>query len=226
MLKNLNALLIGASVVLCCSNTASAAALFNNNPSDTHGGGNNPMSLGHYVAQNFSLSSAYNLTGFTYNAYTRPNTLPVTFVNLNIYTDNSGSVGSLLHSGSFSLASSAVTGSDGYYTFKDFSVNLPNWSLNAGNYFLALNVGPNQYDMHWTIPTSGFLAGGSYISSTGAPGSFTPYSWEHDFVLTGDVAGAAAAVPEPSTWAMMLVGFGAIGFAMRKQRQTVNYSFA
>lgn len=28
-----------------------------------------------------------------------------------------------------------------------------------------------------------------------------------------------AAVPEPATWAMMLMGFGAIGFAMRRRRQ-------
>jgi hypothetical protein len=25
-------------------------------------------------------------------------------------------------------------------------------------------------------------------------------------------------VPEPSTWAMMLLGFGAIGFAMRRRK--------
>lgn len=30
---------------------------------------------------------------------------------------------------------------------------------------------------------------------------------------------AAAAVPEPGTWAMMLVGFGAIGFSMRRRRR-------
>ena len=29
---------------------------------------------------------------------------------------------------------------------------------------------------------------------------------------------SAAAVPEPSTWAMMLVGFGAIGFSLRRRR--------
>lgn len=36
------------------------------------------------------------------------------------------------------------------------------------------------------------------------------------------------AVPEPTTWAMMLVGFGAIAFAMRrgKRNQAVRYNFA
>lgn len=31
---------------------------------------------------------------------------------------------------------------------------------------------------------------------------------------------SSTAVPEPTTWAMMLVGFGAIGFAMRRRRQS------
>jgi hypothetical protein len=29
---------------------------------------------------------------------------------------------------------------------------------------------------------------------------------------------ATPGVPEPSTWAMMLIGFGAVGFAMRRRR--------
>jgi hypothetical protein len=32
------------------------------------------------------------------------------------------------------------------------------------------------------------------------------------------VEGVSAAVPEPATWAMMLLGFGAVGFAMRRRR--------
>ena len=32
-----------------------------------------------------------------------------------------------------------------------------------------------------------------------------------------DVAGASVAVPEPATWAMMLVGFGLVGFATRRR---------
>ena len=34
-------------------------------------------------------------------------------------------------------------------------------------------------------------------------------------------ATAAPAVPEPSTWAMMLIGFGAAGYAMRRRGKTV-----
>ena len=43
---------------------------------------------------------------------------------------------------------------------------------------------------------------------------------------TGSLGGtvtinAVNAVPEPGTWAMMLIGFGAAGFAMRRRRQPV-----
>jgi hypothetical protein len=35
---------------------------------------------------------------------------------------------------------------------------------------------------------------------------------------SGTLTFAAGAVPEPGTWAMMLLGFGGIGFAMRRKR--------
>ena len=44
------------------------------------------------------------------------------------------------------------------------------------------------------------------------------YTFIDDFRL-GTVSNGA--VPEPSTWAMMLMGFGAIGFAMRRRRTAV-----
>jgi hypothetical protein len=32
------------------------------------------------------------------------------------------------------------------------------------------------------------------------------------------IAAATAAVPEPTTWAMMLIGFGAVGYSMRSRK--------
>ena len=54
--------------------------------------------------------------------------------------------------------------------------------------------------------------GGYYLQFTGTRGGTAGYG--------GDLTTAAvAAVPEPSTWAMMLLGFGGIGFmAYRRQR--------
>jgi len=36
----------------------------------------------------------------------------------------------------------------------------------------------------------------------------------------------AASVPEPASWSLMLVGFGGLGFAMRRRKQTVAVAFA
>jgi len=33
-------------------------------------------------------------------------------------------------------------------------------------------------------------------------------------------------VPEPSTWAMMIIGFGALGMAMRRRRVRTTVSYA
>jgi len=34
----------------------------------------------------------------------------------------------------------------------------------------------------------------------------------------GGISTAAEPVPEPGTWALLLVGFGALGFAMRRRK--------
>ncbi len=49
------------------------------------------------------------------------------------------------------------------------------------------------------------------------------WTWA-DFYLHGTTPPVygVAAVPEPATWAMMLMGFGAIGFSMRRERKQMN----
>ena len=48
-----------------------------------------------------------------------------------------------------------------------------------------------------------------------SPGS--PVHYGFNFVV-GEFIGESP-VPEPATWAMMLLGFGAVGYAMRRRRR-------
>ena len=40
----------------------------------------------------------------------------------------------------------------------------------------------------------------------------------------GEIRGFLSAVPEPSTWAMMLIGFAGLGFAFRGSRRNVSFA--
>jgi len=62
----------------------------------------------------------------------------------------------------------------------------------------------------------------SWLGQTFASLGLTPgqYVWTlPNDAITVNV-GSASAVPEPSTWTMLLLGFGALGFAMRRRKQT------
>jgi hypothetical protein len=45
------------------------------------------------------------------------------------------------------------------------------------------------------------------------------------FSINGDVTAIAAAVPEPASWAMMILGMGAVGFAMRRRMKVSKVNF-
>ena len=88
----------------------------------------------------------------------------------------------------------------------------------SGNLFT-----PQEYTSGSDLGISTATYNNSTIGSLGlTPGSYV-YSWgqgEMADSLTVQI-GDAGAVPEPSTWAMMLLGFGAVGFAMRRRRAHV-----
>jgi hypothetical protein len=90
------------------------------------------------------------------------------------------------------------------------------------------------------IATISFLGAGGSVLSTGSyaisangqnffdalGGAFTSVTISSTAALSdvrqirlGGIA-AASAVPEPATWALMLMGFGAVGFSMRRRRAT------
>lgn len=60
----------------------------------------------------------------------------------------------------------------------------------------------------------------SSISSLGLiPGTYTALF--NGQTVTLQIAPGSGAVPEPSTWAMMLIGFGAVGFSVRRKRRAL-----
>lgn len=89
--------------------------------------------------------------------------------------------------------------------------NTISWVNSAGiqSYSVAPNGGNGGFAFF------GFTDVGEAITSVtiGSPGDFDGL----DNVRFGN--SVLAAVPEPSTWAMMLIGFSAVGFSMRRRRK-------
>src|SRR5207253_2572452 len=103
----------------------------------------------------------------------------------------------------------------------------------AGNYWVSLNT--STPDLLFTALSITPVTGtGSLVYSGGPTAAITllgPASLgigQYNLTFSGNAPNGGAeagsvtfrlAVPEPSTWAMMLLGFGGIGFAMRRRRR-------
>jgi hypothetical protein len=117
----------------------------------------------------------------------------------------------------------------------DFSEYLTFTNTIAGLYSFTVSSSSRNVDFTNVVLTG---AGGPYNFSEGFNNGITEF-WEYSELalgagqytlqIDGDNAGNGAlsgsitieqAVPEPATWAMMLFGFGAIGFAMRRRKDT------
>jgi hypothetical protein len=91
-------------------------------------------------------------------------------------------------------------------------VDITNAFLSGGSILGSLGLNPDidNTDLNEDYSLNTFLDSGTYLltiqGTRGTTGSFG-----------GNVA--FTAVPEPATWGMMLLGFGAVGFAMRRRRQ-------
>jgi hypothetical protein len=100
-------------------------------------------------------------------------------------------------------------------------------------------IGSGAYNLR-SLSAWGDLLGGSVlgigVGNGGCPGNCSTFSaFADNLSLTTDTstysynfgtAAATGAVPEPATWAMMLTGFGGIGFAMRRRKSKVKTNLA
>ncbi|MBW8296167.1 MAG: PEPxxWA-CTERM sorting domain-containing protein [Sphingopyxis sp.] len=70
---------------------------------------------------------------------------------------------------------------------------------------------------------SNFPAGGGLVIAYSSMGQEDAFTYGNIYptmtLLRAPILSISSAVPEPGTWAMMLVGFGVIGAAMRNRRR-------
>lgn len=69
------------------------------------------------------------------------------------------------------------------------------------------------------------LFGANFNGAAAGSGALELFYWDSNSVdNSGEIAFSLAAVPEPTTWAMMILGFGVIGGAMRRRRAQTKVS--
>jgi hypothetical protein len=164
--------------------------------------------IGESVALGFVSMSAQIITDIT--AYIGVFSVSSGTVDIGIMADTAG-----VPSGTFLYDSEVVLSSSHPIVLSSL-----NWSLSSGtSYWLAV-VGV-------VDPTNGFWNLSSQIAPVGLTSSIGPANgpWFTANVnvpkalISGDIS--IAAVPEPSTWAMMILGFAGLGF-MTYRRSTKN----
>ena len=148
--------------------------------------------------QSFTFSGAADQTSLSFAGYNPPSFTVLS--NLMVQLDG---MGANLLSGIYDYTPAAS---------RPYAFNT-NGELRFGGYTVG------SYDTFTTTFAS--VAGSSYTLSYDLNTSGTPNGLR---VTTAAVAGA---VPEPATWALMILGMGAVGFAMRRRKNvTMTVRFA
>ena len=88
------------------------------------------------------------------------------------------------------------------------------YAVKAGNDFLLFSVDPAASSGTWS--TAGLPNGNSENDP----------AVSHLAFFGGRNPNQEGFLPEPSTWISMMLGFGILGYAMRRQRQAVKFNFA
>jgi len=174
------------------------------------------LTSGQYLAAEFTLGSDDTIR--TIEAYIGG--IVSQTVTVRIFTDGGDVPGSVLYSGSFDTAITA----QGAAQWQGLAGL--NWALSAGAYWIGFEGTASN-----AFAYSGYLVGAApdpLGNEAFSVGGSSPYHGADDLDLsiriTDDMA--AAAVPEPATWALMLVGFGAIGGALRRRPAVTRIRYA
>jgi hypothetical protein len=155
--------------------------------------------------QNNATTVSFGGLTLSYAAGSGTNIVPTSFINL-------GSINAS-GAGAFDL-SGLLLGININQTVPGGSGGLPSGSL-----FGTITGNSSGATISWAA--AGTVINGYLYTVTNSPLAIVPpASCIPNTEVCGvtTIQGQVAAVPEPATWAMMLLGFGAIGFASRRRR--------
>jgi len=173
---------------------------------------------------NFTVGAGgWHVTGLFTNNLTN---LDITGANWEIRSGVSEGDGGVLVASGSGAPTVTTTGRSGF-GFTEYNVEMAvSFDLAPGMYWLMVQpiggdgrsyesntAGANSVGVH-TANLDYFnspVTFGANFSNANNYGNFPTFS--------SGVEGTEGAVPEPATWAMMLVGFGGLGLAMRRQRR-------
>ncbi len=230
-MKNMIGAAFGASLLLL-GTPAMAAILIDGSPAPgaevwgTHGN--------YYSDQNFAVHVQFagpvSITAFDIyrgapmvgdSAYT---------VELKIFKDNGASAPDLTTLQSYISVMNSYTYPPQHYQPGFFAIEIGHIDfspidLAAGDYWIGLagvttDIGWTAYDGPLRSPLNQASLLGDTVIRTDPP--LQPLAFQIEGTgLAGVIAPAIAGVPEPSTWAMFILGFGAIGGFLRAHRRSV-----
>jgi hypothetical protein len=150
-----------------------------------------------------SLPSAYNISGALSGSATLFSTTPWTSGQLDAYLGISAAPTNPI--GAYAAGLTYQPGSDGYYVF----------TVNLGTTTLPSNSGAN--DSYLMTLDTDLFAGTYIVGFLAQSGAYGATANSGAILETRDPP--PPGVPEPATWATMLLGFGAAGVAVRRSRR-------
>ena len=153
----------------------------------------------------------------------------ITNGKLSSTTNGSGNLGTLTGTFTTNANMTSITSFDfiasAAGSFPGFEYTSANSSVSASTlpsqYFqIDSTTGGNELRIYFS---SALTATGTSISTASSYES--EQAGGNRFVL-GSIAAAITAVPEAETWTLMILGLGAVGFAMRRRRVTTRFCYA